>query len=165
MSFSANRRYLPGVTFKKWNENVSEEGNGYFSFNGSTKTGAVLPNKKVNNVSCPTVQGMAIDENDIAYCLKCDGTNTYAVLLKTTTPESVIPDVVAELGKSADSSVYHCNGMTYNPNDKNLYVCGYTMGNNVKSDIVVLSKKGKAKNRYRLSEPQYGIAYFGKSVK
>ena len=45
------------------------------------------------------------------------------MLLKTTTPESVIPDVVAELGKSADSSVYHCNGMTYNPNDKNLYVC------------------------------------------
>ena len=157
--------YLPGVTFKKWYENVSEEGNGYFSFNGSTKTGAVLPNKKVNNVSCPTVQGMAIDENDIAYCLKCDGTNTYAVLLKTTTPESVIPDVVAELGKSADSSVYHCNGMTYNPNDKNLYVCGYTMGNNVKSDIVVLSKTGKVKNRYHLSEPQYGIAYFGKSVK
>ena len=39
------------------------------------------------------------------------------------------------------------------------------MGNNVKSDILVLSKKGKAKNRYRLSEPQYGIAYFGKSVK
>ena len=39
------------------------------------------------------------------------------------------------------------------------------MGNNVKSDVVVLSKKGKAKNRYRLSEPQYGITYFGKSVK
>ena len=87
------------------------------------------------------------------------------MLLKTTTPESLIPDVVAELGKSADSSVYHCNGMTYNPNDKNLYVCGYTMGNNVKSDIVVLSKTGKVKNRYHLSEPQYGIAYFGKSVK
>ena len=74
--------YLPGVTFKKWNENVSEEGNGYFSLTDPRKTGAVLPNKKVNNVSCPTVQGMAIDENDIAYCLKCDGTNTYAVLLK-----------------------------------------------------------------------------------
>ena len=39
------------------------------------------------------------------------------------------------------------------------------MGNNVKSDIVVLPKKGKAKNRYRLSEPQYGLTYFGKSVK
>ena len=39
------------------------------------------------------------------------------------------------------------------------------MGNNVKSDIVVLSKTGKVKNRYHLSEPQYGITYFGKSVK
>ena len=39
------------------------------------------------------------------------------------------------------------------------------MGNNVKSDIVVLSKTGKVKNRFRLSEPQYGITYFGKSVK
>ena len=39
------------------------------------------------------------------------------------------------------------------------------MGNNVKSDIVILSKTGKVKNRYHLSEPQYGITYFGKSVK
>lgn len=39
------------------------------------------------------------------------------------------------------------------------------MGNNVKSDVVVLSKTGKVKNRYHLSEPQYGITYFGKSVK
>ena len=38
------------------------------------------------------------------------------------------------------------------------------MGNNVKSDVVVLSKTGKVKNRYHLSEPQYGITYFGKSV-
>ncbi len=62
------------------------------------------------------------------------------MLLKTTTPERVIPDVVAELGKSADSSVYHCNGITYNPNDKNLYVCGYTMGNNVKSEYCCIVK-------------------------
>lgn len=155
---------IAGITFKKWNESVDEEGNGYFSFNGSTKTGASLPDYAVSGTKCTSVESMAIDESGKAYCLKCDPDNKYAVLLTTDNPEKEGEKAVKRKTYQDDECLYHCNGMTYNPDDKKLYVCGYDKLNptGIKKKIFAIDKNGEFtdKDCYDSVKAQYGIALY-----
>lgn len=151
-----------GVTFTRLDTTKNEFENGYFSFKGSTTTGAALPTEKVKTVECANVQSMATDGKGKFYCLKVDKTNMYAKLFQTATPESGTAKSIAVLGEDESTRVYHSNGMTYNPDDDNLYVVGYGLGASEASYIITLSKQGESKDRFKLENKQYGIAYYGK---
>lgn len=158
--------YMPGITFKKWDESVNKKGNGYFSFNGSTKTGALLSNYTITGTECKNVESMAMDESGCAYCLKCSTDNKGAVLLASDNPETGTGKVVKKASYEGKNCLYHCNGMTYNPEDKRIYVCGYDKSNsaNIKNEIFAIDKNGKIVDRYDSEKPQYGIAFYKKNA-
>ena len=157
--------YQPGIEFQKWHADLNKVGNGYFTFNGSVKIGAKIPSVNMNGIPVPNVQSMAMDANDTAYCLKCDKNNLYATLHKTPDPESIVPDVIATFGETENTGLYHCNGMTYNPDDNNLYVTYYAFDNATgaeeKGHVAILTPDGNEIRRLSLTKKQYGIAYYG----
>lgn len=157
--------YQPGIEFQKWHADFNKVGNGYFTFNGSVKIGATIPSVNMNGIPVPNVQSMAMDANDTAYCLKCDEYNLYATLHKTPDPESIVPDVIATFGETENTGLYHCNGMTYNPDDNNLYVTYYAFnnatGDDEKGHVAILTPDGNEIRRLSLTKKQYGIAYYG----
>lgn len=157
--------YQPGIEFQKWHADLNKVGNGYFTFNGSVKIGATIPSVNMNGIPVPNVQSMAMDANDTAYCLKCDKNNLYATLHKTPDPESIVPDVIATFGETENTGLYHCNGMTYNPDDNNLYVTYYAFdnaaGKDEKGHVAILTPDGNEIRRLSLTKKQYGIAYYG----
>ena len=157
--------YQPGIEFQKWHADLNKVGNGYFTFNGSVKIGAKIPSVNMNGIPVPNVQSMAMDANDTAYCLKCDKNNLYATLHKTPDPESIVPDVIATFGETENTGLYHCNGMTYNPDDNNLYVTYYAFdkatGAEEKGHVAILTPDGNEIRRLSLTKKQYGIAYYG----
>ena len=157
--------YQPGIKFQKWHADLNKVGNGYFTFNGSVKIGATIPSVNMNGIPVPNVQSMAMDANDTAYCLKCSEYNLYATLHKTPDPESIVPDVIATFGETENTGLYHCNGMTYNPDDNNLYVTYYAfngaVGDDKKGHVAILTPDGNEIKRLSLTKKQYGIAYYG----
>ncbi|MDO4678902.1 MAG: hypothetical protein Q4B00_09795 [Eubacteriales bacterium] len=157
--------YQPGIKFQKWHADLNKVGNGYFTFNGSVKIGATIPSVNMNGIPVPNVQSMAMDANDTAYCLKCEEYNLYATLHKTPDPESIVPDVIATFGETENTGLYHCNGMTYNPDDNNLYVTYYAfngaVGDDKKGHVAILTPDGNEIKRLSLTKKQYGIAYYG----
>lgn len=153
--------YQKGISFKKWRSDVSRAGNGYFAFNGSVKEGVLIPSIEIKGASVRNIQSMAMDDDDAACCLKCDVDNLYAAMYKTSNPETVEPKVIATFGEAEDTRLYHCNGMTYNPVDKKLYVVGYEMGKNGVCYVTVLATDGSMLRKFQLSEQEYGITYFG----
>ncbi len=157
--------YQPGIEFQKWHADLNKVGNGYFTFNGSVKIGAKIPSVNMNGIPVPNVQSMAMDANDTAYCLKCDKNNLYATLHKTPNPESIAPDVIATFGEKENTGLYHCNGMTYSPDDNNLYVTYYVFDNSTEKDekghVAILTPDGNEIRRLSLTKKQYGIAYYG----
>ena len=137
--------YQKGISFKKWHSDVSKVGNGYFVFNGSVKEGVLIPSTEVHGASVRNIQSMAIDNNDTAYCLKCDVDNLYAAMYRTPNPETVDPKVIATFG------------------DNTLYVAFYEFGenNNDPSYVSILTPDGKENKRLQVSKKHYGIAYYG----
>lgn len=156
--------YQPGITFGKWHADLNQVGNGYFTFNGSVKNGVAIPSTSVNGVPVPNVQSMAMDANDVAYCLKCDKGNVYATMHKTSAPESIVPNVIATFGEIESTRLYHCNGMTYNPDDNNLYVAYYAFGSGGPGYVAILTTDGNEIKRLRIPSKQYGIAYYGNNA-
>lgn len=148
--------YQPGIEFPKWHADLNKVGNGYFTFNGSVKIGAKIPSVNMNGIPVPNVQSMAMDANDTAYCLKCDKNNLYATLHKTPDPESIVPDVIATFGETENTGLYHCNGMTYNPDDNNLYVTYYAFDNATgaeeKGHVAILTPDGNEIRRLSLTK-------------
>lgn len=157
--------YQPGIEFQKWHADLNKVGNGYFTFNGSVKIGAKIPSVNMNGIPVPNVQSMAMDANDTAYCMKCDEYNLYATLHKTPDPESIVPDVIATFGETENTGLYHFNGMTYNPDDNNLYVTYYAfdkaVGDDKKGHVAIFTPDGNEIRRLSLTKKQYGIAYYG----